>query len=74
MPIGDLEFDLVRRDCVMADRAFSLTGDEALALTAQAVGAAADQGLIWETEEVLLRPADRLVQLIRDFSRVGSGV
>lgn len=72
VPIGDLEFDLVRRGNGGSSR-FSLTGDEALALTAQAVGAAADQGLIWETEEVLLRPADRLVQLIRN-SRVGSGV
>lgn len=73
VPTRDLEFDLVRRGNGGSTQ-FVLTSGEALSLTAQAVEAAAAQGLVWESEEILLRPADRLVQLVRNSRTPGNGV
>lgn len=72
VPTADLEFELVQRGSGGSSR-FSLTGDEALALTVQAVEAAASYGLVWHTDEILLRPADRLVQLVRNSRPAGNG-
>lgn len=65
VPTSDLEFELVRRGNGGSTR-FTLDSDEALSLTAEAVDAAAALGLIWESEEILLQPAGRLVQLVRN--------
>lgn len=73
VPTGDLEFDLVRRGNGGSTR-FVLSSDEALALTTQAAEAAAAHGLLWESDEILLRPADRLVQLVRNSRTPGNGV
>ncbi len=72
VPTGELQFDLVRRGNGGSTR-FVLTSDEALELTAQAVEAATAHGLGWETDEILLRPADRLVQLVRNSRTPGNG-
>lgn len=72
VPTADLEFDLVQRGNGGSTQ-FTLTGDEALELTAQAVEAAAGYGLVWEADEVLLRPAERLVQLVRNSRPAGNG-
>lgn len=72
VPTADLEFDLVQRGNGGSSR-FRLTGDEALSLTVEAVQAAATHGLAWQTDEVLLRPADRLVQLVRNSRPTAKG-
>lgn len=65
VPTGDLTFELVRRGAGGSDN-FTLDSDRALALTAEAVAEAAALGLAWEPDEILLQPADRLVQLVRN--------
>jgi CRISPR-associated protein Csb1 len=60
---GPLVFDIVGR--AGSVETAELDGTAALALVAQAAQAAADSGLGWRTEELVLAPADRLVELIR---------
>jgi len=60
----DHTFELIRRGSA-ANSTFTLTRDEALALVAEAARKAADLGLSWAEEELLLTPADRLVELVR---------
>ncbi len=62
-PVAGQEFEMLRRSG--ADpRRFSLDHDEALALVAEASGVSSSLGLPWMSEELLLQPADRLVDLI----------
>ena len=61
---GPITFELVRRDGTV--QPFELERAEALGLVAEAADHAAAAGLPWRTGELLLRPADRLVKLIRN--------
>lgn len=60
----DLSFDLLRRGGA-SHTTFSLSRQAALDLLEQAVKAAAVAGLPWREDEILLQPADRLVELVR---------
>lgn len=60
----DLEFQLVGRGSGDLT-SFSLSRSEALELVATAAEQAAAAGLAWHQEELLLRPAPRLVELVR---------
>ena len=62
-PVAPLRFELVRRDGSTQDVDVDRAG--VLALVGDAVDAAAAHGLTWMREELLLRPSDRLVQLVR---------
>lgn len=64
VPTADLEFELISRGTT-GSTSFTLTREEALQLVADAANAAAEAGLPWETEEILLTPAPRLVDLIK---------
>lgn len=61
---GDLSFELLRRGSAPAST-FELDRTDALGLLATASGAASDAGLPWATEELLLQPTERLVELVR---------
>lgn len=61
---GDLSFELLRRGSLPSS-SFTLDRAQALDLLATAVSAAADSGLPWNTDEILLRPTARLVDLVR---------
>jgi CRISPR-associated protein Csb1 len=56
-------FEAVARDGDAIE--FDLTGADAVKLVAEAAGHAAAAGLPWRAGELLLRPSDRLVELIR---------
>ena len=60
---GPVSFAAVSRDGTALP--FDLTGVDALKLTAEAADRAAAAGLPWRADELTLRPADRLVELIR---------
>jgi CRISPR-associated protein Csb1 len=59
---GPVEFEMIDRDG--GSRTFGLTAREACALVGQASKCSADAGLPWRTGELLLRPSERLVDLI----------
>lgn len=63
VPAGPLSFDLVHRDGTA--EAHIVSRAEALDLLGAAIAAVREAGLSWETNELLLTPADRLVELIR---------
>lgn len=66
-------FEMVARDGTTTP--FDLTSADALKLVAEAADRAAAAGLPWRTGELLLRPADRLVELIRrsqQFAEAGA--
>lgn len=58
-----ISFELVARDGGTSE--FALTRAAALALVAEAAERTAAAGIAWRSGELLLRPADRLVELIR---------
>lgn len=60
---GPLVFELLDRSGTAV--AFDLDSSQAITLVEQAVAEAANAGLAWETDELLLTPTDRLVDLIR---------
>lgn len=60
---GMVTFAMVGRDGAALE--FGLSGADALKLTAEAADRAAAAGLPWRGGELLLRPAERLVALIR---------
>jgi CRISPR-associated protein Csb1 len=60
---GPVTFEMVRRDGTVSR--FGLTSAEALNLLGEAADRAAAAGLAWRLGELLLRPAGRLVELIR---------
>jgi CRISPR-associated protein Csb1 len=65
---GPVSFETVARD----GRAlrFDLTGADALKLLVEAADRAAAAGLPWRVGELALRPADRLIELIRRSHRL----
>ncbi len=72
-PTGPTEFALLRRDGG-EPASFRLERGEAVALLEASVAAAAEHGLPWMGDELLLAPADRLVSLVRrsrDLARSG---
>jgi CRISPR-associated protein Csb1 len=58
-----VKFEMVARDGTASS--FDLTGTDALKLVAEAADRAAAAGMPWRAGELLLRPAERLVELIR---------
>lgn len=70
--VDDQEFELIRRGSA-PNSTFTLDRDEALALVAEAEAKAAELGLTWADEELLLTPADRLVELVRRSQTVAEG-
>jgi CRISPR-associated protein Csb1 len=65
---GPITFEMVARDGNASQ--FDLTGGEALKLVAESAERAAAAGLPWRDGELSLRPADRLVQLIRSSREI----
>jgi CRISPR-associated protein Csb1 len=63
VPIDDLEFELLER--AGKGERYQLDRRTALNLVEEATRHAADLGLAWEPQEVVLRPTNRLVDLIR---------
>lgn len=61
-PTGPLGFELLDRSGAVLE--FDLDEAEAFSLLGQAVSAARPEGLEWETDELMLEPTDRLVDLI----------
>lgn len=64
MATDDLDFELLRRGSA-ASTQFSLDRSDAISLLSEAAAAAASAGLPWATDELLLRPVDRLAELVR---------
>ncbi|MHB1988047.1 MAG: type I-G CRISPR-associated RAMP protein Csb1/Cas7g [Acidimicrobiales bacterium] len=62
-PTSPISFELLSREGAVVE--FVLGRAEVLALLSEAVAAARSAGLVWEDEEILLRPTDRLVELVR---------
>lgn len=69
VPDGAFAFELVTRDGTTTP--IDLRGSDALDLVADAADHSADAGLAWRDRELLLRPSDRLVQLIRRSRSLG---
>jgi CRISPR-associated protein Csb1 len=63
VPVEDLEFELLER--AGRGERYQMDRPAALALVEEATRRAADLGLAWEQQEVVLRPTSRLVDLIR---------
>ena len=63
VPVTGLEFELLER--AGNGQRYTLDRDGALALVEEAARRAAEFGLVWEREEIVLRPTDRLAELIR---------
>jgi CRISPR-associated protein Csb1 len=63
-PLGPLTFELLHRSGG-DPTVFTLTRAEAVVLLSKATGASAGAGLPWMAGEILLDPADRLVDLVR---------
>lgn len=61
---GDVTFELLRRGSAPAT-SFTIDRASVLELLGQSTRAAAAAGLPWCQDEILLRPADRLVELVR---------
>lgn len=53
---------------------FTLTGDEAVALLKEAVGAAKEAGLPWMEKELVLKPSPQLVQLVKKSQELAAKV
>lgn len=68
-PVSVQEFELLNRSGGEPDR-FKLAHDEAVGLVNEAASASAAAGLPWVTGELLLKPADRLVDLIQRSRRL----
>ena len=64
MATDDLTFELMRRGSA-ASTEFTLDRDAAITLLNEAVAAAEAAGLSWASEELLLQPVDRLVELVK---------
>jgi CRISPR-associated protein Csb1 len=63
VPVDDLEFELLER--AGKGQRYTLDRQGALRLVGEATRRAAELGLVWEQDEILLRPTDRLADLIR---------
>src|SRR5690606_30353216 len=71
VPDGPLAFEIVDRDGGTSGR-FSLTSEDAVTLLKDAREAAGEVGMGWRTEPIDLRPAPKLVELIRKSRRVAA--
>jgi CRISPR-associated protein Csb1 len=69
---GPVMFELVRRDGAVVG--FDLSSADAIKLVDECAHRAAAAGLPWRTEELLLRPAHRLVELIRRSQKIAVSV
>jgi CRISPR-associated protein Csb1 len=63
-PEGPMTWELLERPGTKP-REFALTGEQALALLNEAVGAARTSGLPWREEPVVLKPSAELLKLVR---------
>lgn len=61
---GDLSFELLRRGSSPSS-SFDLDRGQALDLVSTAATVAADAGLSWSADELILKPTDRLVELVK---------
>lgn len=68
---ADLELELVRRGSVKV-QAFRVERANALALLAEAREKADEAGLEWERDEIVLRPVDGLVELVRKSQAIAA--
>lgn len=60
---GPLSFELLDRSGAAVE--FDLDEAQAISLLEQSISAAVNEGLTWETDELMLEPTDRLVDLIQ---------
>src|SRR5699024_5927749 len=70
--LDDQVFELIRRGSA-ENSTFTMTRDEALELVNEASARASEFGLPWADEELLLTPAERLVELVRRSQAVAEG-
>lgn len=68
---ANLEIELVRRGSAEV-QAFRVERADALALLAEARAKAGEAGLAWEPDEIVLRPVDGLVQLVRKSQEIAA--
>jgi CRISPR-associated protein Csb1 len=73
-PKGPIDFELLSRDGEATE--FVLSRGDALELLTAGVETARAAGLAWQDEEILLRPTDRLIELVRrshELAATGKG-
>ena len=68
---ADLELELVRRGSAEVE-SFQVERDDALGLLAEALAKAVEAGLEWEPDEIVLRPVDGLVELVRRSQQIAA--
>lgn len=68
---ADLELELIRRGAAES-QTFAVDRSGALELLAEAIARAAEAGLNWEREELVLRPIDGLVELVRKSQEIAA--
>ncbi len=70
-PERALTLEVIDRDGKISGE-YGLSGDEAVRLVEAAVASAAEAGMRWSTDSITLKPARKLVELIRDSRRVAA--
>jgi CRISPR-associated protein Csb1 len=68
---ADLELELIRRGSAEIE-AFRIERADALALLDEACTKSAEAGLEWEQDEIVLRPIDGLVELVRKSQEIAA--
>jgi CRISPR-associated protein Csb1 len=68
VPTGPITFELVGRDGAVTP--FDMSSSDAIKLLGESAGRAESAGLPWRKDELLLRPADRLVTLIKNSQSI----
>ena len=63
-PEGQMVWELLERPG-SAPRIFELDGEQSVALLNEAIGAAKDAGLPWREDPVVLKPSNKLLELVR---------
>lgn len=71
LPDGPLSFEILGRDGSV-EGPFALPADAAIALVEQAASVAAEHGMGWSSDPITLKPAAKLVDLIRESRRVAA--
>jgi len=71
IPQGPLRVEILDRDGAISGT-YSLSSDDAVKLVAQASEAAAQSGMGWSSDPIDLKPAEKLVQLIRGSREVSA--
>ncbi len=69
IPDGAASYELI--DATGSPQSLSINGDTAIGLLNDAVAAAAEADLAWETETVVLEPQERLLELVRRSRAAG---